>query len=66
MIRKEGKVFRDVFMLLRRAGMIDLRGLAIATLGRGPDHLVVINDTVIGEYNHVSGRLFLYEIEGNN
>ena len=37
------------------------RGLEIGTLGRGPDHLVILNGETIGEYNHPSKRLHLYE-----
>lgn len=62
MIKREGKVYDRVAALLREAGREDLRGLAVATLGRGTDHLVVLNDDVIGEYNHRSGRLFLYDL----
>jgi hypothetical protein len=62
MTRKEGRVFNRVEELLREAGRLDLRGLEVATLSRGPDHLVVLKGETIGEYNHVSDRLYLYDL----
>lgn len=61
MIKKEGKTFERVEELLREAGRLDLRGLEVATLSRGSDHLVILKGETIGEYNHISGRLTLYE-----
>ena len=60
MIRNDGKVFNRVEELLREAGRLDLSGLEVATLSRGPDHLVILNGETIGEYNHRSDRLHLY------
>lgn len=60
MTKKEGKVFDAVFVALKQRG-INPEGLEIATLWRGPDHLVILNDETVGEYNHVSKKLSLYE-----
>ena len=59
MTKKEGKTYTAVADLLRARG-VNPECLEIATLGRGTDHLVLLNSETIGEYNHVSGRLFLY------
>lgn len=58
MIKKEGKVYSEVAKRLQAMG-IDTRELRIATFGRGPDHLIVIGDKVIGGYNHKSRRMTL-------
>lgn len=60
MTKKEGKTYTRVLGLLRARG-VKPEGLEIATLGRGTDHLVLLNGETIGEYNHMSGRLFLYD-----
>lgn len=59
MIKKKGKVHDEVAELLRLQG-IDTEGLKIATLGRGTDHLLLVNDEAIGEYNHRSKKMTLY------
>lgn len=59
MRKKSGRVWDQVAQGLKRAGK-DVSSLEIATLSRGADHLVILNDEVVGEYNHVSKRLFLY------
>lgn len=61
MRKKEGKVYEAVRELLQQAGFSKLRTLEVATLNRGPDHLIVLQGETIGEYNHVSRHLSLYE-----
>ncbi len=36
-------------------------GITVKTLSRGSDHLIVRGDDVIGEINHVSHRVLIYE-----
>lgn len=55
-----GRVFNSVYSLLKEQGVLDLSSLEVATLSRGPDHLVLLKGETVGEYNHVSGRLILY------
>lgn len=60
MVRKEGKVYEAVIEALRaRGARVD--GVSVATGNRGPYHLILQDDEIIGEYNHVSHRVFLYE-----
>ena len=59
MVKREGKVYATVKRLLESHGM-DPSGLEIATLGRGTDHLIVLNGEPVGDYNHRSKSLFLY------
>lgn len=59
MVKKEGRVHQRVAALLRSRG-VDPKELEVATLSRGPDHLVILNGETIGEYNHVSRKLWLY------
>lgn len=59
MIKEEGRTHAQVAKLLRGRG-VDPKGLKIATVGRGPDHLVLIGEETIGEYNHVSKKMTLY------
>ena len=59
MVKDKGKVHNEVAELLRLRG-IDAKGLKIASGGRGPYHLVVINDEVIGEYNHNTKKLSVH------
>lgn len=58
MVKKEGKVYCHVARLLQAKGY-DTKTLAIATMGPGPYHMVVLHDRVIGEYNHRSRQLSL-------
>lgn len=60
MVKKEGKTYTAVADLLKTRG-VDPEGLEIATLGRGSDHLILLNGETIGEYNHRSRQLFLYD-----
>lgn len=59
MIKDKGKVHTQVADLLRLRG-IETEGLKIVSGGRGPYHLVVINDKVIGEYNHSTKKLSIH------
>lgn len=59
MIKKEGKVYTDIAEKLRAKG-IDTDTLEVATLGRGSDHLVILNGETVGEYNHNSEKVILY------
>lgn len=59
MIRKEGKVFDDVAKLLKERGL-DVSGLEVAALGRGPNQLVLLDGEIVGDYNFLSKSLFLY------
>lgn len=59
MIKKEGTTYQSVAELLRSRGM-DPEGLEVATLSRGPDHLVILDGETVGEYNHRSKCLVLY------
>jgi hypothetical protein len=59
-IKESGRVYNSVIHTLRQKGL-SLTGIGVATLCRGADHLIVQNGSVIGEYNHVSKRLWLYE-----
>jgi len=58
MIKKEGKVHAAIAEKLRAKG-INTGTLEVATLGRGTDHLVILNGETIGEYNHKSEKLNL-------
>ena len=60
MIRKEGKVFDSVRARLRARG-IDTEGLEVYCTNRGSYHYVILNGENIGEYNHISKRLTLYQ-----
>lgn len=60
MTKKEGKVYEQVKALLRARGIIPTE-LAIATHGRGSDHMVILGEDVIGNYNHKSRKLTLAE-----
>lgn len=64
MVKKEGKTYTAVADMLQARGL-DPKGLEIATLGRGTDHLVLLKGKTVGEYNHKSRRLFLYDVIGN-
>ncbi len=59
MIKDKGKVHDEVAELLRLRG-IDTKGLKIATLGRGTDHLVLIDEETVGEYNYRSKKMTIY------
>ena len=59
MVKREGKVYESVKARLRAKG-ISTEGLAVFCTNRGSDHLIILDDDVVGEYNHVSKRLFLY------
>jgi hypothetical protein len=59
MVKKEGKVYESVAARLRVKG-VDTKGLEVFCTNRGPDHLILLNGETVGEYNHVSKRLFLY------
>jgi hypothetical protein len=58
-LKDKGKVYTQVAELLRLRG-IDTKGMRIFSGGRGPYHLVVINDEVIGEYNHNTKKLSIH------
>lgn len=62
MTKKYGKVYDTVTERLREEGL-NPEGLEVATLGRGPDHLIIVAGATIGEYNHRSGKLTLYPTE---
>lgn len=59
MVKEEGRTHAQVAELLRARG-IDPKGLKVATLTPGTDHLVLIGADTIGEYNHRSRKLTLY------
>lgn len=59
MIKTSGKLHEQIAALLRARGISPDR-LHVATLGRGTDHLVILDDDTIGEYNHKSKSLMLY------
>ena len=59
MIKTEGRVFDAVADMLRALGL-DPQGLEVASLGRGTDHLILLDGETVGEYNHRSARLLLY------
>lgn len=59
MIKEKGKVHDEVAELLRLRG-IDTKGMRTVSGGRGPYHLIVVNDEVIGEYNHSTKKLSIH------
>ena len=60
MTRTEGKVHAEVVEKLKAEG-VEGHNVAVAALGRGTDRLVLLDGEVIGEYNHRSKRLYLYQ-----
>ena len=60
MIKTKGAVWEQVNELLMDKG-IDTTTLKIASFGRGTYHEVVIDDSIIGGYDHKSKRLTLAE-----
>lgn len=60
-IKKSGKCYNYVKNALRRIGIGGLESLQISTPTRGVDHLIMIGDEVIGEYNQVARRIILYD-----
>lgn len=59
MIKTSGKIHEQVAALLQEQG-ISPEGLRVATLSRGTDHLVILGEDTIGEYNHKAKALVLY------
>lgn len=62
MTKTHGRSYRFVVERLHELG-VSSEGVAVATLCRGADHLIMRGDDVIGEYNHVSKRVRLYKNE---
>ena len=62
MIKTEGKLHAEIVKLLKGRG-VEGGGIAVATLSRGVEHLVLRDGETIGEYNHKSKRLLLYKTE---
>lgn len=62
MTKAEGKLHAEIVKRLEAVG-VESSDIAVATLGRGPDHLILVDGETIGEYNHISKRLYLYELE---
>lgn len=60
MIRTDGKLHSVVVERLSAEGL-NTDHVAVATIGRGSDHLILRGDETIGEYNHVSKKLTIYE-----
>lgn len=71
-LKKSGKVWEDVNLLLEKHGVyddlkkagLDPTSMAICSFGRGPNHDVVIDDRVIGVYNHIAEAVTLTDQEG--
>lgn len=61
-VRTEGKTHTSVVEKLRAEG-VKCDNVAVATLGPGVDHLVLSDGETIGEYNHRSKKLYLYQRE---
>lgn len=59
MIKTEGKTYEAVKAILKAEGL-EAGDLAVATLGPGTDHLVLLDGETVGEYNHRSKKLLLY------
>lgn len=60
---RRSKMLDDIIKKLKERGL-DLpnsNALEVATLSRGTDHLVLLNRETIGEYNHKSKQLIVYE-----
>jgi hypothetical protein len=62
-IKKSHKMQGDIIKKLRARGRgaLNAEAMRVATLGRGADHLVLLGETLIGEYNHLTKRLTLYD-----
>lgn len=60
MTKTEGRVYTEVAEMLQAKGL-GTDTLEVATLGRGPDHLIILNGETFGEYNHTSKKLVLYK-----
>ena len=60
MTKKRGRVHDSVAQMLQAEG-VDTSTLEVATLSRGPDHLIILNGETFGEYNHVSRQLVKYK-----
>ena len=60
MIRKDGKVYEAVIEALKDRG-IKTEDVAVASLAPGSEHMILLNGEIIGEYNHINRRIFLYE-----
>lgn len=60
MTKKAGKVYEAVIEKLQAKGM-DVEGIEVASLCRGCDHLVLRDGETIGEYNHRSHNLIVYD-----
>lgn len=54
-----GKVYDRAAEYLKNRGF-DISTLKVATLWRGPEHLLILDDDVIGEYCHISQKFVIY------
>jgi arginine repressor len=59
-VKKDSKMQEEIAEKLKAEGL-ESEGIEVATLSRGPDHLILIKGDIIGEYNHRSKRLTLYK-----
>lgn len=59
MIKTEGKMHAEIVERLNAEGLKSDK-IAVATICRGTDHLIILGDETIGEYNHKSKKLTLY------
>lgn len=59
MLKTDGKLHAAIVERLRAEGLATNK-VEVATLGRGPDHLILLDGVTIGEYNHKSKKLMLY------
>jgi hypothetical protein len=59
-IKTDGRLYDAVVQGLIERGEDPAR-IGVATLSRGTDHLVLRGEDTIGEYNHRSKKLVLYD-----
>lgn len=58
-IRTDGKVYYLVKSQLMQMG-IDTSTLAVISFGRGTYHDIILNDRIVGSYNHIDKMLRLH------
>lgn len=60
MIKVEGKLHAEIVERLKAEG-VETSNIAVATLSRGTDHLILSGEETIGEYNSKSKKMILYK-----
>ena len=59
-VKTEGKLHAEIVERLKVEG-VDATNVAVATLSRGTDHLILSGEEFIGEYNRKSKKIIIYQ-----